>query len=122
MKIAIKKDYWIYIVYGILVGIVNIIIFSFVWNIQSNYGSDLIALRFNVYEGITLIDSARYVWQYGIYSVIISICNGLIMWYLETVMKHHPAKNMIIQWIFGTTMLAISVFGYYLWLVIRINS
>jgi len=117
-----NNNSWIYIIYGIVSVILNSITIFFIIQIQLRYGGDLIALRFNIYEGVTVIDSAIYIWQYGVYAFIISIMNGICIWYLETRFMTMQLRYILVYWVFGSTILATSLFGYYLWLVIRINT
>jgi len=90
--------------------------------IQTKFGGNLINLRFNVYEGITMIDSARYVWQYLIYAVLFSIINGLGIWYIQKRFINSSIQNTIIYWIFGSSVLVLSLLAYYLALVLNMNN
>ncbi|MEY3470975.1 MAG: hypothetical protein RLZZ223_325 [Candidatus Parcubacteria bacterium] len=101
-----------------------LVVLFFILKIQNQYAGDLINLRFNVYEGITVIDSANYVWQYLIYSTAFSIINGLSIWYLQYKYRFTKSKikYIIIYWIFGSSVLVLSLFIAYLWLVLSINS
>jgi hypothetical protein len=94
----------------------------FIFSIQSKYAGDLINLRFNVYEGITEINSAQYVWQYLIYSILFSILNGLGIWYVQKRFINPHIQNALIYWIFGSSITVISLLGVYLWLVLSVNS
>ena len=97
-------------------------IFLFILRIQTQYAGDLINLRFNVYEGITVIDSTRYVWQYLIYAILFSIINGLGIWYIQKRFVNTTIQNTVIYWIFGSSIVSISLLGVYLWLVLSVNS
>jgi len=94
----------------------------FIFSIQSQYAGDFINLRFNVYEGITEINSAQYVWQYLIYSILFSILNGLGIWYIQKRFINPHIQNTLIYWIFASSIIAISLLGVYLWLVLSVNS
>lgn len=111
------------ILYGVVMGILCIVILMFLLRIQTQYGDRLgINLRFNVYEGVTVIDSAKYVWQYGIYALLIAIINGFGIWYIQKRFTNSSIQYIIVYWIFGASIAAISLIGVYLWLVLRINS
>lgn len=94
----------------------------FIFSIQSQYAGDFINLRFNVYEGITEINSAQYVWQYLIYSILFSILNGLGIWYIQKRFINPHIQNTLIYWIFASSIISISLLGVYLWLVLSVNS
>jgi len=94
----------------------------FIFSIQSQYAGDFINLRFNVYEGITEINSAQYVWQYLIYSILFSILNGLGIWYVQQRFINPHIQNTLIYWIFASSIISISLLGVYLWLVLSVNS
>lgn len=94
----------------------------FIFRIQTQYGGDLINLRFNIYEGITEINSARNVWQYLIYAILFSILNGLAILYIQKRFANLNIQNGIVYWIFGSSIIAISLLDVYLWLVLSVNN
>jgi hypothetical protein len=94
----------------------------FILKIQTQYGGDLINLKFNIYEGITEINSARNVWQYLIYGVLFSILNGLAILYIQKRFANLNIQNGIIYWIFGSSIIVISLLDVYLWLVLSVNN
>lgn len=94
----------------------------FIFSIQSQYAGDFINLRFNVYEGIREINSAQYVWQYLIYSILFSILNGLGIWYIQKRFINPHIQNTLIYWIFGSSVLTLSLIAYYLALVLDMNN
>jgi hypothetical protein len=109
----------------IYIGVMSLMclgILLFILKIQTQYAGDLINLRFNVYEGITVIDSAKYVWQYLIYAILFSILNGLGIWYVQKKFSNPMIQNTVIYWISGSSIIAISLLGIYLWLVLSLNS
>jgi hypothetical protein len=111
------------ILYGVVMGALCIGILMFLLRIQTQFGDRLgINLRFNFYEGITVIDSAKYVWQYGIYALLIVIINGFGIWYIQKRFTNPSIQYIIVYWIFGASIAAISLIGVYLWLVLSINS
>jgi hypothetical protein len=97
-------------------------ILLFILRIQNKYAGDLVNLRFNVYEGITVIDSAQYVWQYFFYGLMFSLINGAAIWYLQYRFTKSTIQDIMVYWIFGSSVLVIGLLGVYLWLVLRINS
>lgn len=110
------------ILYGVVMGILCIGILMFLLRIQTQYGDNLINLRFNIYEGVTVIDSAKYVWRYGIYTLLIVCMNGFGIWYIQQRFTNPSIQYIIVYWIFGASIAAISLIGVYLWLLLRINS
>lgn len=90
--------------------------------IQNQYAGELINLKFNIYEGITVIDSANYVWRYLIYAGVFGVINGLLIWYSQKIFTNQAIQYIIVYWIFGSSVLVLSLLIAYLWLVLRINS
>ena len=110
------------IIYIALVGVLCTGILLIVLRIQSQYASSLINLRFNFYEGITIIGSPDNVWQYLIYTLLFSILNGLAILYVQKKIAKSAIQDTIVWWIFGSSILSIGLLGAYLWLVLSINS
>jgi hypothetical protein len=124
MKQLLKYNpkFLINIIYAGVMFLMCIGLLLLILRIQTEYAGDFINLRFNVYEGITEINSAQYVWQYLIYGVLFSILNGLAIWYVQKKFANSNVQNTIIYWIFGSSIIAISLLGAYLWLVFSVNS
>lgn len=97
-------------------------ILLFILRIQNKYAGNLVNLRFNVYEGITVIDSAQYVWQYFFYGLAFSLINGFAIWYLQYRFTKSAIQDIMVYWIFASSVLVIGLLGAYLWLVLRING
>jgi hypothetical protein len=110
------------ILYGVVMGALCIGILMFLLRIQTQLGDRVgINIGFNAYEGITVIGSAKYVWQYGIYALLIAIINGFGIWYIQKRFTNPSIQYIIVYWIFGASIIAISLIGVYLWLVLRAN-
>ena len=108
--------------YIVVMSLMCVGILAFILRIQNKYAGDLVNLRFNVYEGITVIDSAQYVWQYFFYGLMFSIINGGAIWYLQYRFTKSAIQDIMVYWVFCSSILVIGLLGVYLWLVLRINS
>jgi hypothetical protein len=110
------------ILYGLVMGVLCIIILMFLLRIQTQFGDRVgINIGFNAYEGVTVIGSAKYVWQYGIYALLIAAINGFGIWYIQKRFTNPSIQYIIVYWIFGASIAAISLIGVYLWLVLSTN-
>lgn len=110
------------IVYMVVTVLQCVVALLLILRIQNQYAGELINLKFNIYEGITVIDSANYVWRYLIYAGVFGVINGLLIWYSQKIFTNQAIQYIIVYWIFGSSVLVLSLLIAYLWLVLRINS
>ena len=99
-----------------------ITILLIILRIQTQYAGDLINLRSSFYDGVTVIGEPNNVWQYLIYAIVFSVLNGFAIWYTRKRFTKPEIQDIIAYWIFCSSVLTLSLIGFYLFIVLSINS
>ncbi len=120
--IKFKQKFILQIAYNSLVSIFCIGILLIILRIQTKYSGTLINLRSSFYDGVTVIGSPTNVWQYLVYAIVFSMLNGFSIWYVKKRFTKPEIQDIIVYWIFCSSILSLILLVFYLLLVLSINS
>lgn len=115
--------YWPYLVYVGVVAIVAIVVSITSYRAAFELFDGRIASRFNIYQGVTVIEQSTRMLQYIWLSIGISLMNIALATVIQV--KHYAnqvVRRTLTHWIFASTLICLSLIGYYVILVIEINQ
>ena len=115
--------YWPYMIYVVMVIIAVCTVSITSYRVSFDLFDGRIASRFNIYQGVTVIEQSTRMLQYIWLSVIIAVINISLATLIQV--KHYAnevVRRTLTHWIFASTLIALSLLGYYVILVIEINQ
>ena len=115
--------YWPYMVYvAVVIAVVSVVSITS-YRVAFDLFDGRIASRFNIYQGVTVIEQSTRMLQYIWVSVAVAIMNIALATLIQV--KHYAnqtVRRTLTHWIFASTLICLSLIGYYVILVIEINQ